>query len=234
MRKGKRENEQGAIMVEAVIYFPIVICIVVFLLYLTIMHMQEYLLTYEVNRTAKIIAREVAYHGYDSFNMGENNGTDFESIPDAGEVTNYFESYSEGVSDIYREVGGLLQAVGIGSVDTGEYQSELADLVSAYTLISAGNITEPEIEIDRGFFGTGITVTMTHSIPVPGVFRYLGYDNGIQIKGKTYTYAVNPSGFVRNVDLAVDLTSYIFEKLGLSGQFNEFKNKTSEVLNMIL
>ena len=30
MTKGRRKNEQGAIMVEAVIYFPIVICIVVF------------------------------------------------------------------------------------------------------------------------------------------------------------------------------------------------------------
>lgn len=232
--KNKVNNEQGSIMVEAVIYFPIVICIVVFLLYLAIMNMQEYLMMYEVQRIASVASREVAWHGYDSLGMGADNQIDFDSIPDSGTITHYYENYSEGISDIYREVGGFLRAAGITTVSSGSYSTSLRDAMAAHTLIAIGNISEPDIDIDSGFFGTGITVTITHSIPTPGVFQYLGYTDGIQIKSAAYSYSVNPGGFVRNVDLAVDLTSYIFEKLGLSGEFEEFKSKTLEVLSKIL
>lgn len=230
----KRSGEDGAVMVEAVIYFPIVICLVIFLLYLAIMNMQEYLMLYEVQRVASVASKEIAYHGYENLGVGVDNEIDFKDIPDTGTITNYYDSYTEGISDIYREASGLLRAAGIGSVDSADYASSLGTTLVENTLIAVGNINEPDIDIDSSFFGTGITVSITHSIPVPGIFQYLGYKNGIEIKSAAYSYAVNPGGFVRNVDLAVDLTSYIFEKLGMSESFSEFKSKTSSVLSKIL
>ena len=101
-------------------------------------------------------------------------------------------------------------------------------------MIALGTVSAPEVEIDTGFWGTYIEVTITHSLPIPGVMEYLGYDGSTTIRTAAYSYSVNPSEFVRNVDVASDLMSYIMEKCGLSKSYEEFLNKTDEVLSLIL
>jgi hypothetical protein len=66
------------------------------------------------------------------------------------------------------------------------------------------------------------------------VLRYLGFPDGLTLKETAYTYSGSPSGFVRNVDLAIDLTAYIFEKLGMTDQYQGFLTKTKNVLGKIL
>ena len=65
-----------------------------------------------------------------------------------------------------------------------------------------------------------------------GVIRYLGVDNFRGIHSVAYTYSVNPGTFVRNVDLAVDLTAYVLDKLGID--YSGFVSQTKEVLAKIL
>ena len=69
----KNKNESGSIIVEASIYFPLVLCTVMALLYLALFNMQEYLLMFQVQKTAAVAAREEAYLGYEQFGMGGGN-----------------------------------------------------------------------------------------------------------------------------------------------------------------
>ena len=56
-----KKNEKGAIMVEASIYMPLVLCTVMALLYLALFNMQEYMLMYQAQRVAAVVSREEAY-----------------------------------------------------------------------------------------------------------------------------------------------------------------------------
>ncbi|WP_316268233.1 hypothetical protein [Claveliimonas bilis] len=232
------KNENGAIMVEASIYMPIVLCTVMALLYLALFNMQEYLMLYQAERVAFVAAREEAYLGYEDFGMGADNEIDFDwgdgNIPSADKISSYYQAYFDRVTSMYREVGTALSIAGVTDEDGSGYTSRFGDAARQASLIALGTVSAPEVEIDTTFWGTDITVTITHSLPIPGVIRYLGYDNEATIRMAAYSYSVNSGEFVRNVDLASDLMSYIMEKCGLSKSYDEFLNKTDEVLSAIL
>lgn len=231
------QKNKGAMMVEATIYIPIVLCIVMALIYLALFNMQEYMMMYEAQRVAAVVSRELAYPGYDQFGMGQNNEIDFSwgmgSTPSSSQVDGYYKKYHEKLSFMYREVSSIAHALGIGKINTGEYSTRFADAVRNSTLIALGTISNPEIDVKSGFLGSGVTVTFTHSIPIPGVLQYLGYDEGTTLRVAAYTYSVNPSSFVRNVDLASDLADYICKKLGIDGKYNGFKAQFDKVIKII-
>lgn len=231
------KNENGAIMVEATIYMPLVLCTVMALLYLALFNMQEYMMMYETQRVAAVAAREEAYLGYGTFNMGADNEIDFDwgdGIPSSGDILDYYQAYSGRTTDMYREMKTILNISGITEENGGSYTAKFADAARESSLIALGTVSSPEVEIDTGFWGTEVTVTITHSLPVPGVMAYLGFEGSPAIRTAAYSYSVNPSEFVRNVDLATDLVDYIMEKLGLSESYDEFLTKTDEVLSYIL
>lgn len=225
-------------MVEASIYMPIVLCTVMALLYLALFNMQEYMMLYQAERVAFVAAREEAYLGYEDFGMGMDNEIDFDwgegNVPSVAEVSSYYQAYFDRVTSMYREVGTALSIAGVTDADGSGYTSRFGDAARQASLIALGTVNAPEVEIDTTFWGTDITVTITHSLPIPGVIRYLGYDDDATIRMAAYSYSVNPSEFVRNVDLASDLMSYIMEKCGLSKSYDEFLGKTDEVLSAIL
>lgn len=217
---------------------PLVLCTVMALLYLALFNMQEYMMMYQAQRVAAVAAREEAYLGYDAFEMGNDNEIDFSwgkgSGPSADTLASYYESYTRKLSSMYREIGTALSIADISEPDGGIYTTKFADAARQSTLIALGTVSAPEVEIDTGFWGTDITVTITHSLPIPGALRYLGFDNDATIRIAAYSYSVNPSEFVRNVDLASDLVSYIMEKCGLSDSYEEFLDQTDEVLSVVL
>lgn len=229
----KIKDEKGVAMVEATIYMPIVLCVVMSLIYLALFNMQEYMMLYEAQRVAAVAAREDAYIGYDTFGMGSDNEIEFKNGADltsAGKVNAYMEAHNESMSALYRGAGKLVSAI------TGDHASaqaqNVAGTVSASSLVATTGMSTPEIEVKTGFLGTNVTVTIKHNIPMPGVLAYLGYDGSTTLKAAAYTFSINPSEFVRNVDLAEDLTKAIFDKLGLD--YGSFTSKTQSVLQKIL
>lgn len=217
---------------------PLVLCTVMALLYLALINIQEYMMMYQAQRVASVAAREEAYQGYEAFGMGSDNEIDFSwgegGAPSAATVRSYYESYFDRVTDMYREIGIALSIAGVNDTDADSYTTRFSDAARQSTLIALGTVSSPEVEIDTSFWGTDIAVTIKHYIPVPGVLRYLGYEGDTTIRIAAYSYSVNPSEFVRNVDLATDLVSYIMEKFGLSESYEEFLDKTDEVLSFIL
>lgn len=234
----ERASEKGAVMVEAAIYVPLVLCTVMALIYLALFNMQEYMMMYQAQRVAAVAAREEAYTGYDSFGMGAHNQIDFDwgsgNYPSEAELIAYYEAHNSTLPAMYREIGSLLHLAGVPGPDTSKYIGRFGNAAIDASLLALGTISQPEIDIEYSILGTQVTVVINHSIPMPGVIRYLGLPDGLTMYEAAYTYSINPSEFVRNVDLAVDLTSYIFEKLGLSDKYNGFLAKTSEVLGKIL
>lgn len=229
----KIKGERGVAIVEATIYMPIVICVVMSLIYLALFNMQEYMMLYEAQRVAAVAAREDAYIGYDTFEMGGDNEVEFDSGADLtseARVNAYLSAHNESLSALYRGAGKLISSIAGGHA-SARAQS-VAGTVRESTLIAAGAMSTPEIEVKSGFLGTNVTVTIKHNMPMPGVIAYLGYDGSTTLKASAYTFSINPSEFVRNVDLAEDLTKKIFDALGLD--YGSFTSKTKSVLQKIL
>ena len=217
----RKVDQKGSIMVEAALYIPVVFSVIMALLYLALFNMQEYFLIYEVQRASAIVSREEAYLGYEEFGMGENNEIDFSQgsgVPSADKVKKYYEAYFSSVSRLYRELGYF----GAGS-DVSSYGTEFANDITTHALISMGTISSPDV-----------TVTITHTLPMPGILEYLGYESSKTIRTAGYTYSVNSTEFVRNVDFASDLVAYIFEKFGLGDKYKGALKKIDEVVGKIL
>ena len=106
----KIKDEKGVAMVEATIYMPIVLCVVMSLIYLALFNMQEYMMLYEAQRVAAVAAREDAYIGYDTFGMGSDNEIEFKNGADltsAGKVNAYMEAHNESMSALYWRIWGM-------------------------------------------------------------------------------------------------------------------------------
>lgn len=221
-------------MVEATIYMPLVLCTVMALIYLALLNMQEYMMMYEAQRTAAVLNREISYSGYEKFGMGADHEIDFAwgegNYPSDETVTAYYAEHHKNLRNLYREIPDL---VGTGDFERN-YREKFSDAAREASLVALGTISDPEIDIDRSLLGTNVTVTFTHSLPTPGVMKYLGFDGEMGIKNAAYTYCGNPSGFVRNVNLSTDLVSYVLEKLGIKDQMDEFVGKAKSVIDKIL
>jgi len=100
--------------------------------------------------------------------------------------------------------------------------------------LAVGTVSNADIELDRSIFGTKVIVRISHSLPTPGVLKYLGLPDGLQLRTSAYSISVNGSSVVRNVNFAVDLVEYILEKFGLGDSVGNFVNKANEVLGKIL
>lgn len=228
----QKTNEKGSVIVEASIYLPLVLCTVMALIYLALFNMQEYMMMYQAQRVAAVAARETAYPGYVNFGMGQDNEIDFDwgagNTLDGDTIASYYTTYNRGLGELYREITDWFRG------DVRNYESDFANAARESTLIALGTVSEPTVEIDRGILGTDITVTFTHSLPMPGVLKFLELDDRLEIKSTAYTYSGNPAGFVRNVNLAVDMLSYVFEKLGMEESFNGFKEKAGEIIEKVL
>ena len=228
----KIKDEKGVAMVEATIYMPIVLCVVISLIYLALFNMQEYMMLYEAQRVAAVAAREDAYIGYEVFGMGGDNEIDFAESADVtsgGKVNSYLKAHHKNLGALYRGASTLVSAISGGRASKQAHA--VARTVRESTLIAMGTMSTPEIDVNTGFLGTNVIVTIKHTMPMPGVMAYLGYDGSTTLKASAYTFSINPSEFVRNVDLGVDMTEYILGKLGID--YNAFISKTKEVLGKL-
>lgn len=221
-------------MVEATIYFPLVICTVMAMIYYGLFIMQQNALMSQADRIAAVAAREEAFPGYRVFGMNKGQEVDFTwggSTPSRSEVEDYFISHSEKFGELYREIFGMFQNTGRSEE---YYESAYAGAADAVTMISVGVIGAPEVRIRKSLLGSSVTVTIEHRIPLPGVLRFFGMESSLTIRTVRTKQIVNPSEFVRNTDLAVDLTEYLLEKLDPGGTISGYLQKTQELIQKIL
>ena len=230
----RRCSEKGAIMVEAAIYVPLVLCTVMALIYLALFNMQEYMMMYQVQRVVAVASREEAYIGYEYFSMGADNEIDFNwgegNYPSESDITEYYKAHNSSLKEMYREVSSLIPEKFSGQ--RKDYETIFSDAAKNTSLLALTSPSAPEVEIKKGLLGTEITVTITHTLPMPGVIQYLGLGEELTLAESSYTCSVNPADFVRNVDVATDLVSCMLEKMGID--MSSLIDNTKAVLEHIL
>lgn len=223
------KKECGSITVEASIYFPITIAIVMAVIYLGLFKMQESYFFFQVERTASQFAKEIAYPGYESFQNGkplEGTAVDFdwEQGPSEEQVRSYYEAYQGSLTRIYR--------LGLDTeteTRLGEYQEALCRSSALFSL----GTTETYIKVDKNFLSQSVLAEIRYELPTPGILRYIGVKDKICLYAGAYQPIMNTSDFVRNVDLAWDLGNFLMEKLGLGEKTSAFIdrfNKLKEIL----
>lgn len=223
------KSERGAIMVEASIYFPITIAVVMAVLYYGMFRLQESYFLFQAQRAASELAREVAYPGYENFHDQEllsDNRIDFswEDGPDAGQVNSYYSAYNGSISRIYRW--------GLDSNTQNRASLYQAALVKNSALFSMGT-TQAYVKINNSFLSKSVVAEIRYQLPTPGILRYIGVGDNITLYTAAYQPVINTTDFVRNVDLACDMTDFLLDKLGLSGKAAEFLEKFNEIKKLI-
>lgn len=230
MKKSQKlENEKGFIILEAVIFFPIVICTITFLLYFGLFLFQEAAVNYQVQRLTTYASKNTANPGYSVFPIASGSEFEFDfsgDVPSSSEVTEYYQAYHENPGVLYRGITSIFS-----SSDGSDYNTLLNEMVRNGLLFRFTVTTD--VEIDKNLFGTSIIAKVDYSIPAPGVMKYLGLDDDISIRSASCCYSVNPSDFIRNTDLAVDLTLFAAEKLGLSDSLERIISKAKEIINVV-
>lgn len=213
------KNNKGAVMVETVIIFPMVMMTVFFLFYLGLIKLQDMAILYQVQRTAHQGSMVVAVPGYgfggglgdlSPYNKKQIDREPMSFASSSDVVKTYYEAYHKRLDVLYREIFGYGGWVG---------ENEIPDFLKKMgddTMVLAGvKLLDEKAEIHRGLLSTRVDAEVTFGFPAPGVLRYFGYEGEMRFKQGATTTALNPAGFVRNVDLACDVAGYASKKMGI-------------------
>ena len=139
------EKEKGAVMVEAVIVFPIVLLAVFSLIYLGLFKLQEMAMLYQVQRVAHVLASP----GYQTLGDYDQKQIDFSSDP--ADVNAYYKAAHADLFVLYRELFGY------GAWTSESELQSFMDTVAQSTLILAGgSYADNTVTINRGLFSTQI------------------------------------------------------------------------------
>lgn len=221
-------SEKGVVMVEAAIYFPVVICVVVGMLYYGLFFLQEAAMNYEVQRMISYASKDAGNPGYHVFPVATSNSIEFEyagNQPSKTEVEEYYNEYHRNIGSLYRGIAGIFGG--------GQYEyDDLFERMTRNGLLFRFTL-DPKMEVKKSLFGTSITASVDYSMPMPGVLRYLGLSDRLTIRSASYCNAVNPADFIRNTDLAVDLVEFAAKKLGISENLSSAIEKAKNIINTI-
>ena len=214
-----KNEETGAVMVEAVVIFPIVLMAVMAMLFYGLFRLQEAAMLYQVQRVASEGSLMTASPGYAEL---AGNGTklgavsiDWDSFPSGEDVAAYYEAYHTSFGVLYREIMGCTW------LDGREIETFGNRVLNTVSVLTAGKLFQPKVEIERDFWGSGVVVQARFAVRTPGALRFFGLPDQISFQQGAYRRAVNPAGFMRNVDLAGDALVVVSEKLGLDEQLGK-------------
>lgn len=229
MKTMNNNQETGAILVEATLYFPITIAIVMAVLYLGLFKIQESYFFFQVERVASMVAKEIAYPGYDEFQedgLLESSAIDFswENGPSEDAVKSYYNAYNGSLTKIYR--------LGLSSKNMERLSRYQKALEKTSALFSMGT-TEATVRIENKILSKSVYAEIRYKIPTPGILRYLGVKDSLTLYAGAYQPVTNTTDFVRNIDLAWDLGKFLLKKLGYEDKADEFIAKFNKVKEII-
>lgn len=227
MKKTWRE-ESGAIMVEASIYFPIVIFTVFAMIYFGMVRYQESILTFQVEKLAMMGGREVAYQGYEVFSDDDSLGSsavDFKSGKDfSSEMESYYNRHSE---HLYNEWQFNY------SEESSRLESDLSEMLSKRSFLT-GVETDAEVSVSNYVIGKSLTVKAAYGLKSPKFLDFVGVPLDLTLKTNVTQSASNPTELVRNIDLATDLIDFLLERFGVKDRVDSFLKKAEDIKNKIL
>lgn len=214
-------------MVETVIIFPMVMMAVFFLIYLGLIKLQDMAILYQVQRTAHQGSMVVAIPGYghggdaglgglSAYDTKQIDREPIDSASSSDAVFGYYKAYHANLAVLYREIVGYS-----GWTSEAEIQQFLEKMGDDTMVLAGVGLLTENAEIHRGLLSTRVNAEVTFGFPAPGVLRYFGYEGEMRFKQGATATALNPAGFVRNVDLACNVAGYAGKKLGINGDVNK-------------
>lgn len=229
----KKENESGSVMVEATIYFPIVIMIVALIICVSIAKIEESILYFETEKIAYEAARDACYAGYDQLIDLDNVSmkADLGNIPDSDKVGSYYGEQTKSIYNIHFDY----------SEKQKNYESRLAKMVDNFYFLRPG-IVQPECDVSiKGGLVPRVEVEVIYHLNFPKMFEYLvdgtdseGMFSDVKITSHSRALAMNPTEFVRNIDIAFDIGDYIAKKFGFDDNINGFMDKLKALKDKIM
>ena len=227
----KQPNENGSIMVEAAIIFPMVLLAVMAMLYFGLFKLQETAMLYQVQRVASEGSLMASSPGYASMagngTMLDGKNIDWDAFPEEDEITGYYKAYHSGFRVLYREIFGYTW---IGSEDVESFGEKVLNTVS---VLAAGRLFQTRVEIQPDFWGTSVVAEVKYEVRTPGVLRFFNIPDTISIKQGAYRRAANPAGFMRNTDLAADALIFVSKKLGLEEQLGKITESLGKIWDIL-
>ena len=222
------KDESGVIMVEAAIYFPIVIFTVFAMIYLGMIKYQESILTYQVQRLAVIGSREVAYAGYEAFTGDgslESTAVDFKGDSDfQSNVETYYDAKAKHLYHEWQfQYGG----------EEGRLEGKLNDMLEQKSFLTGINTTA-DVKIRNYVIGKQITVKASYGLKSPKLLEYIGVPMDMTLHTTIVQSASNPVELVRNVDLAFDLIDFLMERFHVKDRVDSFLKKVEDIKDKIL
>lgn len=216
--KGLLREESGTIMVEATIYYPIVIFAVFAMIYLGMVKYQDSLLAYQVEHFAVQGGREVAYQGYEELE------TEGETFPGAEAFEAYYDRHAEHLYNEWRFNY---------SQEESRIRGELEEALSRKSFLT-GVETTAKVDISNYVIGKSIQVTATYGVESPRFLTHIGVPLELRLGTSVKQNASNPAELVRNIDLAGDLIDFLLERFGVKGKVDGFLKKVEDIKNKIL
>ena len=227
VRDGWR-SEAGVMLVEASIYFPMVIFTVFAMIYFGMVKYQESIFTFKVEKLAVVCGREVAYQGYEVFG-GEDSllsgAVDFREGSDFGSrMEAYYTKHSEHLYNEWRFNY---------SEEEGRLTGRLSEMLSRRSFLT-GVETRAKVEISNYVIGKSITVHAEYGLKSPKFLEYIGVPVDLTLKSGVTQSAANPTELVRNIDLAADLIDFLLERFGVKDRVDSFLKKVEDIKDKIL
>lgn len=197
-RKSLWKDTRGDAVVEATILFPIIIMVFAGLVLLAMYLPTRAALQQATQYAATAIATE-------------RSDTWLRHDPDS--MTYYWETDRGELGSVY---GALLGAL------TGNKRDDADNAEQAVINMEANGVLEPagELSVEYGVVNyivyKEIVVTATRTIPMPVDLSFVGFPSEIPVTVTSTAVVQNGDEFVRNMDLARDLTLFLAEKFNLT------------------
>lgn len=231
-RVGFTDEKGSAQIIEMTLIFPFVLLCMFFLIYLCSYILQGISIYNAAQRIAVTAAREVSIPGYGQLygGQGVTSKADF----------NWEEGYAPAISVInkimeehnpYRYWGN--DFLSVGKKETLE--SNLEKLINDSSFLASSNV-DCTITTSNNILNQQVEVRVIKYISLPRIISHFGLMDNISIDVTATAVVGDTAEFIRNTDMVMDLTDYIFSnlKIGKSGQtINEkisiYKQKFSDV-----
>lgn len=195
-------DERGDAVVEATILFPIIVMIFAGLVLLSMYLPTRAALQQATQYAATAIATE-------------RSDTWLRHDPDT--LTYYWENDKRQLGSVYGALIGAL--VGNDRDDADNAEQTVINMDKKGVIQPPGELTV-EYGVVNYIIYKEIVVTATRTIPSPVDLSFVGFPSEIPVTVTSTAVVQNGDEFVRNMDLARDLTEFLAEKYNLTEMFD--------------
>lgn len=227
----KIKSQKGAVMVEASIYFPIVLGIVFAIIYVSLWKIEDCVAYFAAQKVANSAAAALQHEDFDMlYGNGEkvtlDTTVDFAYEADKMVPQKYVNNYykGNGSKKLYTKV----------KINSAEYEKSLKKLLDSTKFVPFKlKNDDVNVKVHSGLLRSYVTVDIAIGFDTPGIMRYIGFEDEFKFHSKGYQFVTEPVEFVRNTDLSIDLIEYLFDKLGITSKIEAFTSKFDKIMTKL-